>query len=453
MSELGNELIDSRDGSDEEKEAFTKALLSYPPVNRVLTILSDGNIYTKFEIGAKLGFSGEMGFTSISQNLFIAELCLASSPSEKRKIRSNEEGDSDKYARTIARWLEQMGWIKTCKKRVKEKYMGNSYEEKLFAYQITVQGLKALKISKGYSSNPRIPKIVYFEMLASKTPDVEYLRNRRANIIQYLSGSKTKTFIEIQAYLKKQGIDVSCATIQDDIYGLERMGLSFEVSETSVMLSDTIINLFIPEEKFETLEISKMKDIIREKLHNIDHKYLILVDLAYSDASTTAKKNADAREFEIETSSLFTEELDFIGQRLGDSGKPDIIISYGKNGTIIDNKSYKNGFNVDAHCSDEMTRYILQNRNRKPGVPVNEWWRAFSDDVTDFTYLFITSYLKGKFVDNLQAIYSNTGISGGAISVDNLLYLAEDIKSGKISYDSFFDMMKNCELLSKESNI
>lgn len=74
----------------------------------LLSILSDGKKYTKFEIGERLGFSGEMGFTSIPQNLFIAELCSTSSPSEKTKIRSNEEGDSDKYARTIARWLEQM---------------------------------------------------------------------------------------------------------------------------------------------------------------------------------------------------------------------------------------------------------------------------------------------------------------------------------------------------------
>ncbi|WP_288313983.1 restriction endonuclease FokI C-terminal domain-containing protein [uncultured Eubacterium sp.] len=446
VSALGKTLVESIEDSDEEKVAFTTALLSYPPANRVLSILSDGKKYTKFEIGERLGFSGEMGFTSIPQNLFIAELCSTSSPSEKTKIRSNEEGDSDKYARTIARWLEQMGWVITCKKRVNEKYMGINYGEDLLAYQITIQGQRALKLSKGYSSNPRIPKIVYFEMLASKAPDADYLRNKRAKIIQCLNGKKNKTFVEIQTFLKEQGVDVSCDTIKDDIYGLERIGLSFDISETSVSLNDTIIKLSIPEEKFETLEISKMKDIIRTRLHNLNHKYLILVDLAYSDASTKAKKNADAREFEIETNSLFTEELNFIGQRLGDSGKPDVIISHGKNGTIIDNKSYKNGFNVDAHCSDEMTRYILQNKNRKPGEPSNEWWKSFPDNVTDFTYLFITSYLKGKFTDNLQSIHANTGVNGGAIAVNNLLYLAEDMKSGKMPYENFFSMMKNCEL-------
>ena len=60
----------------------------------------------------------------------------------------------------------------------------------------------------------------------------------------------------------------------------------------------------------------------------MDHKYLVLVDLAYSDASTKGKKNADAREFEIQTAELFTRELNFSGMRLGDANRPDVIISY-----------------------------------------------------------------------------------------------------------------------------
>lgn len=447
VSSLGLKLAKSNN-ENEEKKTFSYALLSYPPVIRILNILNDGNSYTKFELGSLLGFFGEMGFTSVSQKLFLAELGSANSSSEKTKIRSNEEGDADKYARTIARWLEQMEWIETCKKTVTEKYMGKDYTEELLAYRITLQGIKALKLSKGYSKNPQIPKIVYFEMLASKAPDADYLRNKRAHIIKCLSNKKRKTYIEIQKYLQEQKIDVSCDTIKDDIVGLERIGLSFDVDNNSVCLIDSITKLLIPEEKFESLEISKMKDIIRTKLHNINHKYLILVDLAYSDASTKEKKNADAREFEIQTSSLFTDELNFNGQRLGDSGRPDVIISYGENGTIIDNKSYKNGFNVNAKCADEISRYILQNKNRIDGEPSNEWWKCFPSDVTNFTYLFVTSYLKGKFINNLKSISSNTGINGGAVAINNLLYLAEDMKSGKLSYDNFFDMMKNCELIA-----
>ena len=65
-------------------------------------------------------------------------------------------------------------------------------------------------------------------------------------------------------------------------------------------------------------------------------------------------KNTDARMFEIETSNLFTKKLNFSGQRLEESNKPDVIIFYKKYGAIIDNKSYKKGFLLDKKCSDEL---------------------------------------------------------------------------------------------------
>ena len=444
----GKALVLSKDGSEDEYKLFTAALLSYPPAVRVLRILSDGEKYTKYEIGAQLGFKGELGFTSIPQNLFVAEIGSAKTSAERAKIRSNEEGDADKYARTIARWLEQMGWLETCSKKVNETYLGKSYTMSLHAYQITPKGMKALKQSGGYSSRAKIPKIVYFEMLASKAPDVNFLRTKRAYIIRCLSSRSPKTYESIQAYLKTFKIDVSLETIRDDIIGLGRIGLNFTMAAETVQLLDSVTNLEIPQVKFESLEISEMKEQIRSKLHHIDHKYLILVDLAYSDASTVSRKNADAKEFEIETASLFTEELGFEGLRLGDASKPDVIISYSKNGAILDNKSYKNGFSVDAHNADEMSRYILQNKNRRPGEPSNEWWKAFSSDVTDFRFLFITSFLKGNFVNNLKSIHANTGVSGGAVGINNLLYIAEDIKSGKMQKEQFFAMMNDCELLA-----
>ena len=108
LSDIGSLLADTQDSSVEEKDIFTKALLSYPPVCRVLNILSDGKGYTKFELGKQLGFYGELGFTSIPQNIYIYDYNMANI-SERNKIRSNEEGDSDKYARGIASWCSQMG--------------------------------------------------------------------------------------------------------------------------------------------------------------------------------------------------------------------------------------------------------------------------------------------------------------------------------------------------------
>ena len=89
------------------------------------------------------------------------------SATEKDKVRSNEEGDSDKYARGIASWCTQMGWVESKNEKVTESYRGIDYAVRLQKYYITRSGEKALKRSVGNSSNAKIPKIVLFEMLAS----------------------------------------------------------------------------------------------------------------------------------------------------------------------------------------------------------------------------------------------------------------------------------------------
>ncbi len=448
LSSLGDELSTTNDDSPEEKEVLTKALLSYPPVCRILTLLSDGNGYTKFELGKKLGFYGELGFTSIPQNIYVYDYSVANSY-ERTKVRSNEEGDSDKYARGIASWCSQIGWIKSNYSDVTEYYKGKSYTIKLQKFYITREGEKALKKSVGNSSNPRIPKMVLYEMLASnKAPDSAYLRYERACILKILSGNE-KTLSQIKDSLKSMNLKVTEAAIKDDIIGLEQIGINIRERNGKYKLSDKIIGLKIPvESTVSKADITQLKDIIREKLKTVDHKYLVLVDLAYSDASTKSKKNSDAREFEIQTAELFTKELSFSGMRLGDANRPDVIISHKNCGTIIDNKSYKDGFNIDRKCADEMSRYINENTRRVHGVPKNEWWKNFDVNVDTFTFLFITSFLRGNFKSQLEYISkSQSDIKGGAISVDNFLYLAEIIKSGNMNNEDFFKLFCNNEIV------
>lgn len=50
---------------EEKKEILIDSILSYPPAVRILNLLSDGKVKTKFELGKNLGFIGEDGFTSI----------------------------------------------------------------------------------------------------------------------------------------------------------------------------------------------------------------------------------------------------------------------------------------------------------------------------------------------------------------------------------------------------
>lgn len=446
ITELGKVLISADENSPEEKEAFTQALLSYPPVYRVLDIISDHQPKTKFEIGSQLGFKGEMGFTSIPQEIFVYDYCSATTTTEKKETRSNEEGDSDKYARTIANWLNQMGWVESVKKEVTETYFGITNTMILAAWKITRAGELAIKKADGNSSNPRIPKIVKYEMLATKVPNAEYISLRRAQILNCIKTDKTLSSIKRQ--LNELGIDESEDVIKDELENLNNIGITVKMSGDKYRLIDKVVGLEIPVSATTVTKgsITDLKDSIRSKLRNINHDYLILVDLAYSDADTKAKKNLDAKEFEIKTAKLFTEELNFTGDRLGDSNKPDVIISYSKWGTIIDNKSYKDGFSLDANCRGEMARYVEENQQRITGIPTNEWWKNFEPQVTEFTFMFVTSFLKGNFKSNLEYISTMRGINGAGISVDNLLYLAEDIKSGKTLYEDFFTLFKNDEI-------
>lgn len=453
ISSLGRKLALSADSSQDEYETLTKALLSYPPVIRILSLLKEKAEQTKFELGNRLGFIGELGFTSVPQEIFLYDYCTADAD-ERSDIRSNFEGDSDKYARGIASWLVQMGWVTSSRKTISETLKGKKYSAELQVYSITRAGERALIKAHGNSSNPRLPRVVMFEMLASnKAPNAEYLRFQRACLLKALSSS-WKTLEQLQVTLKKERLSLSESSIADHISGLVAIGLNIAEREDKYKLLDKLIRLEIPKQfTYSSDSISEIKELVRNRLQAVNHKYLILIDLAYSDASTKSRKSADAREFEIQTAELLTKELNFTGMRLGDANRPDVIISHGTSGTIIDTKSYQTGFNIDRHSADEMGRYILENKKRLPGVPANEWWRCFEPSISNFTFLFVTSFLRGRFTEQLDYISrTHENIKGAAINVQNLLYLAEAIKTFKLSYSDFFELFTNQEIYLNYDN-
>ncbi len=449
LSPLGMSLIHSHGDPALEQEILETALLSYPPVIRILSLLKEQDNQTKFELGNRLGFKGELGFTSIPQEIYLCDYCNASTPAEKSAVRNNDEGDSDKYARGIASWLIQMGWVTTSTETKSGVYRGKTYSADLQVYTLTRDGEKALKRAKGNSRNPRLPRTVLFEMLASnKAPGADSLRYQRACLLKTLSTTAGDLEQLYDRLTKIYDLTLDTNTIKDHIAGLCAIGLDLSEDHGVYALHDKIIGLTLPSKSICVSDsVNDLKNKVRSKLASLDHKYLILIDLAYSDASTKAKKNADAREFEIQTANLLTKELAFHGMRLGDSNRPDVIISYGTKGTILDNKSYKDGFSLNRQCADEMGRYINENNQRLPGIPANEWWKEFESDVTEFTFLFVTSYLKGQLEQQLNYLSTlHFGIKGAAISAEHLLYFAEGIKSGHLTYDDFFDSFDNKEL-------
>ncbi len=244
---------------------------------------------------------------------------------------------------------------------------------------------------------------------------------------------------EIQNFLKTKSFDEGISTIEDDILGFQSIGISIKKDRDTYKITDEIIKLEIPAITVEKTEISVLKDAVREKLKTVNHKYLNLIDLSFDG-------QAD-REFEIQTIDLLTNELDFEGMRLGDTRKPDGIISYNQSGVIIDNKAYSAGYALPMSQADEMVRYIGENQRRSIEENPNQWWKNFNPEVCNFHYLFVSSLFTEKFMDRLTNISGRTKTKGAAINSQNILYLAENLKTGKIDYSDFFSMFENKEIM------
>lgn len=436
LTELGGMYVNS-DSEEKDNEILISAFLSYPPAVRILNLLESGEVLSKFELGKQLGGLGEAGFTSIPQDLYVQAIETACNE-DKIKIRSNTEGSADKYARMICGWLQKVGLVQRLDKEVKTLIGTNEYRATIgHSYKITLKGFKELKRARGTSSYRKTKKIVYWQMLATKGKDRDYIRNRRGQIIKAIN-NKEKSLEEIKNYLVKNGIEESIRTISDELNVISAMGLNVKITNRGFIIDDEIIKLELPRTKISKTNVLELKDSIREKLDYIDHRYLALVDLAYDSTAN--------RDFEIQTIDLLINELDFKGVRLGESRKPDGIISYDINGVIIDNKAYSKGYNLPINQADEMIRYIQENQSRDEKINPNKWWENFEEKVTKFNYLFVSSSFIGGFKKNLQHIADRTGINGGAIDVENLLYFAEELKSGRLKYEDSFNKYRNGEI-------
>jgi len=437
ITDTGLELSDARGASiqlnEEEKRILVDAMLSYPPVIRVLTLLAEENAHlTKFEIGRQLGFSGEGGFTSMPQSILARSLSMSSDNAEKTAMRNNWEGSSDKYARMIARWLSKLGLVEQIEKVVTVAIGSHAYSETIGqAYMITAKGLTALRRSQGTSRHRRILKTLCYEMLASKEDDREFLRKRRSLIVKLLSESAGSITAEnIVAYLEGHNIASSKMVVDDDIHGLVSIGLEIAIEGESYTWRDTINDFIIPVRMGITQsQFEHAKDELREAITYIPHDYLSLVDLAYD-----SKQN---RLFEMKTLQLLTEECGYEGMHLGGSRKPDgIIYTAGQidnYGIIIDTKAYSKGYSLPIEQADEMQRYVQENQRRDILENPNQWWEHFADNVKRYYFMFVAGHFTGMYKDQINRITRITKSKGAAVCIIDLLLVANEIKREAIT--------------------
>lgn len=411
----------------------------------------EGAHLTKFELGKQLGFVGEDGFTSLPQTVLVRSLASSKDAKEKNKMKTDWDGSSDKYARMIAKWLEKLGLVKQEAKPVTVTLAGRKYTESIGqSYVITGLGITALNRTLGKSRHKRIPKNVSFEMMATKGDDREYLRTRRTCVLKAVSEGKGRvSYTEIQKYLEALGLQEDEATIRDDVQGLIHIGLNIAAGERECVWKDEINDLILPvPKKLAKSSQSETKEKLREKLRNLPHEYLSLVDLAYD-----SKQN---RLFEMKVIELLTEECGFQGLHLGGSRRPDgVLYTAGLTdnyGIILDTKAYSSGYSLPIAQADEMERYVRENQTRDELVNPNQWWENFENGLGTFYFLFVAGHFNGNVQAQLERISRNTGVLGAAASISQLLLLADAIRGGRMDRERLRHLMFQNEefLLNQE---
>lgn len=439
ITPLGKLFSQAIEGSEKELQLLRDALLSYPPATQILSILNDESVSrTKFYIGDKLGFRGEKGFTSYNEDIMFEWLETAANTEERKKIKSDVEGTSDKYARGICNWLINVGFVK--RTTIKRTFT-NGKRDGFPGYAITAKGKHAFSQAQGSSKNKSREKFIMWEFLATDGANREYIRTRRAYILKILQN--TKSFNVLERELRAKGFYDDIEIIKNDIQGLNYFGIRIHVEGNTVELKDKINDFEIPYINLTTQ--LKNKQIENKKVQflrdtKLPMKYIELLEIAYD-----GQRN---RDFEIVTSDLFRNIYKLNSIHLGGSRKPDGIVFSNDFGIIIDTKAYEKGYSKDISQADEMIRYIEDNKRRDKLRNPNEWWTNFSTSIPadSYYYLWISSNFIGKFHEQLEYTTSQTNVSGGALNVEQLLIGASKVQDGTLNINDFPNYMTSKEI-------
>ncbi|WP_174720826.1 restriction endonuclease FokI C-terminal domain-containing protein [Streptococcus periodonticum] len=438
----GKRYVQTVDSSTEEKKVLREALLAYPPATQILHLLEENGEYcTKFYLGEYLGFRGERGFTSYDEELMFDWLEDADD-TEKKKIKSDVEGSSDKYARQICNWLKNVGLVDS--QTVKRKFSSGKTDG-FQGYKINGRGSHALRQADGSSKNYKHKKFLMWEFFATNCENRDYVRTRRAYIVKFLQ--ETTSLSKLVDRLRQKGFNDEIEVIKSDIQGLIYFGLRIDVYEDKVVLKDSISDFTIPDlvitkelrnEKFEQRRAKFLK------ITNLPMKYIELLEIAFDGARN--------RDFEILTMDLFRNIYKLPSKLLGGGRKPDGLVYTDKFGIIIDTKAYGEGYSKSINQADEMIRYIEDNKRRDVNRNPIEWWKEYPSSISNdsFYFLWISSQFVGKFQEQLDYTANETQTTGGALNVEQLLIGADLVAKGEFSSNELYSLFKNEEIIFKE---
>lgn len=436
ITSLGKQFSRAEPNSPEYISILTKAIMSYAPATRILELLNDGDAHTKFDLGSHLGFIGEAGFTSYDEDLML-EWYQQASDTERKDIRANTEGTSDKYARGIVNWLIGLGLARK---------IDDGSDSVFPHYRITAKGMSTLSNSTGHGGHPRQAKRILWESLATTGKNRNYIRTRRAYVLNLLRNSTSLN--NVISNLNSYGFHDGPAIIKSDIRGLINCGIRIEHTNdySTLVLRDLLNHVDIPDinitEELKDKALTDEKNAVLE-CTNLDDKYYALLDYAQEGTLRSL-------DFEELTAQLFKNVYGLQAHHLGGANRPDAIAYNHNFGLILDTKAYANGYRINIGQRDEMLRYVVDNQRRDTERNDTNWWERFEyTDIPHNQYYFI--WVSGKFVGNFAGpiayISHETGSTGGVLAVKEMLIGGDLIQRGELSVDEIPSRINNREII------
>lgn len=414
----------SSDVSFAENKALQEAFMSYPPVHRILFELdkAGSNGLSKYELGSKLGFAGESGFTSIPYSLVVDTIIYESDLQYIKKLRSDIEGSADKYARMISGWLIKMGWVANIKREFNN--LPNKTVENLgHCFKITLKGRQILSRLNGGSKHTVIPKYVSWNMLATKAQNADYLRTRRYKLLEILNKSNEIKLVELTEKLNefnlKQGLklEVNLKNVEKDIAGLNGCGIFVSVEADKAKLISKLLPLkpLTQKVEIENQEIEELKQIALNKYTALPSEWVELIEISRDKDQSTI--------FEMKVAELFKTCYRIKSLHLGGASKPDCLLWDDSFSVIVDAKAYKDGFPFQASEKDKMVRYLRECERKDKAENATEWWNNFPPELNSnqLFFMFASSFFSSTAEKHLESVSIASKFSGCAWDVDNLL--------------------------------
>jgi hypothetical protein len=424
----GGALLATVAESDEEGELFTASIAAYPPAVRILELLErEDRSWTKYELGEEFGFIGEPGFQSFGQKIVVDAFMAGDVP----RI-SDAEGTADKYSRTICSWLLSLKLISV--------ETGDRTGMRQNEFKIAYKGKRLMNHIRGKSKHPAVAQRVWWEMLATKAPGRDHLRNYRLQILRLLPERAAGiTLGDLHAALVDKGFTESDVTLSANLRGLQRIGIRVEESGNVWRLASPL-SLDVPEviETFAANTEYEEVELLRELLIKTPEKYLALIGL-----SVSGRASGKSQEFEVLLMDYLVNALGLPGRWLGGSYKPDGVVHVDGKGVVVDAKAYSQGYPLLLPDQGRMVRYVQDWRDRyiETGRTV-AWWHQFPESIDCYTYSFVSGSFKPSAAAGLADISGRLGgIKGTTLRVRDLLETGERLLAEETSLAERIDAL------------